>query len=150
MVLWLRQSKSRVAMQYGALVAAVVIVAQLGLGDISYKQIAISAYQNLANVSSISVGVPPTEINLLAQQFDQKQKELTAREEALLEREKDLDEKYQESIEANRRLTLYVLSGVTILLLLLIFMNFYYDVKREEERERLLRAQRGDTLSHSS
>lgn len=149
MVVWLGQSKSKVTMQYGALVAAIVIVTQLGLGDISYKRLAISAYQNLANVSSISVGVPPTEINMLAQQFDQKQKELTAREEALLEREKDLDAKYQESIEANRRLTLYVLSGVTILLLLLIFMNFYYDVKREEEHERLLRREGNDTLSHS-
>ena len=150
MVVWLGQSKSKVTMQYGALVAAIVMVTQLGLGDISYKRHAISAYQNLANVSSISVGVPPTEINMLAQQFDQKQKELTAREEALLDREKDLDAKYQESIEANRRLTLYVLSGVTILLLLLIFMNFYYDIKREEERERLLRAEGNDTPPHSS
>ena len=148
MVVWIHESKRKIALQYTLLVALVVVTSSLGIGA-TFKELAVSAYQNLANVSSLSAAVPPTEINMLAQQFDQKQKELTEREKQLLIREQDLDEKYQESIAANRRLTIYVLSGVTMVLLLLIFLNFYFDVKREEEREKGILLQKSDTLSHT-
>ena len=110
----------------------------------------ISAYQNLANVASFSAAIEQTPVNTLAQQFDQKGKELTAREAQLLLREQELGAKYQESIDSNRRLTLYVLGGITLLLLLLIFMNFYYDIKREEERERSLTSGERHTPSPST
>ena len=150
MALWHTESKKKVTMQYLALVFAVLFTTEIASGDIPLKSFALSAYQNLANVSSLSAAIEPTPVNMLAQQFELKEKELTAREAELLEREKQLDAKYQESIDANRRLTLYVLGGITLLLLLLIFMNFYYDIKREEERERSLTGGDGHTPSPST
>ncbi len=134
-------------MQYLALVFAVVFTTEIASGNIPLRSFALSAYQNLADVAALSAAIEPTPVNMLAQQFDLKEKELTAREAELLEREKQLDAKYQESIDSNRRLTLYVLGGVTLLLVLLIFMNFYYDIKREEERERSLIKHEGNAPS---
>ena len=150
MVVWDAESKKKVTMQYLALVFAVVLTTEIASGDIPLKSFALSAYQNLASVASLSAAIEQTPVNSLAQQFDQKERELTAREAQLLLREQELDAKYQESIESNRRLTLYVLGGITLLLLLLIFMNFYYDIKREEERERSLTSGEGHTPSPSS
>ena len=150
MVVWHTESKKKVTMQYLALVFAVVLTTEIASGGIPLKSFALSAYQNLASVASLSAAIEQTPVNTLAQQFDQKGKELTAREEQLLLREQELDAKYQESIESNRRLTLYVLGGITLLLLLLIFMNFYYDIKREEERERSLTSGERHTPSPST
>ena len=150
MVVWHTESKKKVTMQYLALVFAVVLTTEIASGDIPLKSFALSAYQNLASVASLSAAIEQTPVNSLAQQFDQKGKELTAREAQLLVREQALDAKYQESIDSNRRLTLYVLGGITLLLLLLIFMNFYYDIKREAERERSLTSGDGHTPSPST
>ena len=150
MVVWHTESKKKVTMQYLALVFAVVLTTEIASGGIPLKSFALSAYQNLASVASLSAAIEQTPVNTLAQQFDQKGKELTAREAQLLLREQELNAKYQESIESNRRLTLYVLGGITLLLLLLIFMNFYYDIKREEERERSLTSGERHTPSPST
>ena len=150
MVVWHTESKKKVTMQYLALVFAVVLTTEIASGGIPLKSFALSAYQNLASVASLSAAIEQNPVNTLAQQFDQKGKELTAREAQLLLREQELGAKYQESIESNRRLTLYVLGGITLLLLLLIFMNFYYDIKREEERERSLTGGDGHTPSPST
>ena len=136
MVVWHHESKGKVAAQYTALIAAIVLVSQSGVTQNSWKQVAMSAYQNLADVSAISAAVPSNEFNSLAQQFKQRDQELSAREQALIAHEADLDQRYQEMIAANKHLTLYVLGGVTFLLLLLIFLNFYFDILREEEREK--------------
>jgi uncharacterized membrane protein YeiB len=138
MVVLHQTPKKKILLEYGTLVVALVFVSQLNAHDLSLKQLAVSAYNNLANVSSFNAAVEPNEFNSLAQQFDKKEKELTAREEALLAKEAELNARYQESIDYNRKLTLFVLGGVTVLLLVLIFLNFYFDIKREEEREKSL------------
>ena len=135
------------------IIAGVVLVSQLGINNISpgssLGKIAANAYENMANVASVSATIPPNEYNVLAMEFSQKETELTLREQALLTKEASLDAKYQEQISANKRLNLYVLGGVTLLLLLLIFFNFYFDMKREEERERsMARYHEGELSTH--
>jgi hypothetical protein len=131
--------------RYATLIIAIVIFGQLQLPHVSFSQMASSAYQNLANVSSINAAVPPNEYNTLAQQFSEKDRELTAREQELIAREKALDAKYQEEIASTKRTTLLTILGATVILILLILANFYFDIKREEERERVLRAERGES-----
>ena len=136
MVVWLHESKRKTSFQYAAIIAAIVLVSQLSVHDLSLKKLAVTAYQNLASVASLSAAVQPNEYNVLATELEQKNIELTTREQDLIKREQALGEQYQREIDANKRLTLYVLGGVTAFLLLMIFLNFYFDVKREEERER--------------
>lgn len=124
--------------RYGVIVLAIVVVSQLGIQETSVKALAVSTYQNLANIASLNATVPPNEYNTLAMQFDQKDKELTLRETQLIDREKELDAKYLEEIAATKRFTFYSVGGITLLLIFFIFLNFYFDIKREEERERLL------------
>lgn len=132
----MHESKRKIAFQYTAIIAGVILVTQLGVHDISFGKLATNAYENLANVASMSATIPPNDFNVLATQFTNKENELTQREQDLLAREVGLDAKYQEQIAANKRLTLYVLGGMTSLLILLIFLNFYFDIKREEAREK--------------
>lgn len=136
MVVLMHESKRKIAFQYTAIIAGVILVSQLGIHDISFGKLATNAYQNLANVASMSASIPQNDFNVLATQFSNKENELTQREQDLLAREASLDAKYQEQIASNKRLTLYVLGGMTLLLVLLIFLNFYFDIKREEAREK--------------
>jgi hypothetical protein len=122
----------KVTFQYIFLVAAIVVAGNFAANDVSLKKFTNAAYENLASVATLSVGVPVTPENTLALQFAQRDGELTAREAQLLERERSLGAKYDEAIAHNKRLTLYVLGSVTFLLLLLILLNFYLDLKRGE------------------
>lgn len=131
--------------RYAMLILAIIIFGQVQLPHLSVSKIAAVAYQNLASISSINASIPPNEYNTLAQQFSEKDKQLTAREQELIAREKALDAKYQAEISANKITTLYTIGGVTLTLVLLILANFYFDIKREEERERQLLAQKGIT-----
>ncbi len=132
----MHESKRKIAFQYTAIIAGVILVTQLGVHDITFGKLATNAYENLANVASMSASIPPNDFNVLAAQFTNKENELTQREQDLLAREASLDAKYQEQIASNKRLTLYVLGAMTLLLVLLIFLNFYFDIKREEAREK--------------
>lgn len=149
MVVFIHESKRKIAFQYTALIAGVVLVSQLAINDISFGKLATNAYENLANVASMSASIPPNDFNILAAEFSKKENELTQREQDLLAREAGLDAKYQEQIAANKRLTLYVLGGMTLLLVMLIFLNFYFDIKREEARENEVGVENG-TLPHDA
>lgn len=136
MAAWFRALKNNVSVRYGAIIFGVVLVGQIGMQHTSLGSLAVAAYQNLATVASMSAAVLPNEYNSLAVQLDQKDKELTDREQELLRQEAVLDAKIEEATAANKRLTIIVLGSVTALLLILIFLNFYFDVKREESHER--------------
>ena len=131
--------------RYTTLIVAILIFGQIELPHVSLKEMASATYQNLANVASINAGVQPNEYNTLAQQFSEKDQQLSAREQELIQREKALDAKYQAEIAATKRTTLLTVGGATLVLVLLILANFYFDIKREEERERQLSAQKRDT-----
>lgn len=124
--------------RYGVLIFAIIFASQVGTPHIALTRVAVAAFQNVANVASMEAVVAPNEYNTLAQQFSEKDRQLTTREQELLLREQALDAKYQAEILASKRTTLYTIGGATLVLVLLIFANFYFDIKREEERERAL------------
>ena len=134
MIAWFHDPKRKIQFRYVGVFFALVLVWQMSVQNVSLTSLAVSAYQNLAAISSMSATIPPNPYNSLALQFDQKQQELTTREQQLAEREAALNAKVEEASAANRMLTITVLGGVTILLLILILLNFYFDVKREEGR----------------
>lgn len=131
-------SLSSYKFRYGVLIFAIIIASQVGSPHVALSRLTVTAFQNVANIASMEAVVAPNEYNTLAQQFSEKDRELTAREQELLLREQALDAKYQAEILANKRTTLYTVGGATLVLVLLIFANFYFDIKREEERERAL------------
>lgn len=133
MVAWHNDSMTRVTFRYLLLVAVIIATAHLAAGGGPLGRLTNAAYENLASVATLSASVPPSPENTLALQLSQREGDLTAREAQLLEREKALGAKYDEAIAHNKRLTLYVLGSVTFLLLLLILLNFYLDLKRDKE-----------------
>jgi hypothetical protein len=132
MVSFTIDARTKAVFQTFVLMVALVTVLHMAQDGTSLGAMARNAYENVASVSSMSVAVPPSEYSYLAMQFAQKEGELTSREQALLAREQAFGAQYQEAIDANKRLTLYVLGGVTALLLLLILVNFYLDIQREK------------------
>ncbi len=123
-------------LRYGALIVALVVVSQLGIERVSLGEVASGAMRQLASIASFSAAVEPNEYNTLAQAFVERDRELTEREKALIERERALDAKYQEEIASAKRATLITVGVASIVLVLLIVANFYFDIKREEEHER--------------
>jgi NADH:ubiquinone oxidoreductase subunit 6 (subunit J) len=123
-------ARIKAAFQSFVLVGALMMVFYMAQDGVSFPAMAKNAYENIASVSSMSAAVPPSEYSYLAMQFAQKEGELTSREQALIAREQAFGAQYQEAMDANKRLTLFVLGGVTILLLSLILANFYLDAQR--------------------
>lgn len=138
MVAFPADTRIKTAFQSIVLAVALLMALHIAQSETPFSAIAKNAYENVASVASMSAAVPPTEYSYLALQFAQKEEELTTREQALLAREQAFGAQYQRTIDANKRLTLSVLGGVTLLLLALILMNFYLDMqrgKRETKRE---------------
>jgi hypothetical protein len=126
-------SMVKVTFQYMLLVATIVATGSFSALSPQMSKFTNAAYENLASIATLSAAVPLTPENILSSQFAQRDGDLTLRETQLLERERSLGLKYDEAIAQNKRLTLYVLGGVTTLLLFLILLNFYLDLKRDEE-----------------
>ena len=92
--------------RYATLIVAIIVFGQIEMPHVSLSKMASAAYQNLANVSAINASIQPNEYNTLAQQFSDKDRELTAREQELIARERALDAKYQLELAATKRTTL--------------------------------------------
>jgi flagellar basal body-associated protein FliL len=121
-------------MRYVGILIALVVLVQMGMHNITLGALAFSAYQNLANVSSLSASVLPNPYNSLAMQFEQKEQELNARAQELSAEEAALNDRI--TAESKKQwLLISVLIGLVILLLVLLVLNFYFDIKREEARE---------------
>jgi hypothetical protein len=99
-------------------------------GDI-FSGVRIQA-EGLASVIGVSAAVPPNEFNTLAAQFAQREKELDAREMALSAREQSLLSEL-DSRQKDRMRTVYLyLFGFTLVLFLLVLVNYYLDYHRNE------------------
>jgi hypothetical protein len=91
---------------------------------------------NLASVVGVGVSVPPNPFNTLAEELQKKEKELEQREAALAARQnssgQDLSGFTSRTGGEEMKLILYItIIGITLLLLILI--NFYFDLRREEK-----------------
>ena len=129
-----KESKRTIALQYGVLILGMVLMTQLSVAELTIGDMASRATQNIATVIGMSVGVPPNEVNLLAQELQKKELALTERERALDTREREIRAVVLEETAKGNRITLYVIFAITTLLVLLIVINFYLDmVHRKSE-----------------
>lgn len=123
--------KKKIAGQYLALIVAIVLLGQFSLPETALRAVRDSAFQNMAAVATgLGAAVQPNEYNSLAQQLEQKKGELTDRERALLAREEAFGKEYADTVAARDRYALYALSGIVLILIFLLLLNFYLDIKR--------------------
>lgn len=120
----------KTSFQYFAIIVALVFVGQFPAITRSLNELSAPSATQLANVIGMSVGVPPNEINLLAQDLEKKQLELTERERAIDAREREVRAIVLDENAKQMRLTVALIVGVTVLLIGLIGLNFYFDRRR--------------------
>lgn len=126
------ESKKKVALRYATWVAALVLVIQWSLPESPLRSFSLRTSENLASVVGMSVGVPPNETNMLAQEMQTKQQEINARERALDAREQDIRSTVADEVSKRERVIYLALFGVATILVLLIGANFYMDNKRKK------------------
>lgn len=130
MVVWKNESKKKILFRYTVFVSALVLVSQLSLTDTSLRSISLRATEQIASVVGMSVGVPPNETNILAQELRAKELEISERARALDAKERDIRSVVNDEVAKSTRRTLLIFFGVTLFLILLIGTNFYLDYKR--------------------
>lgn len=82
--------------------------------------------QNLAQTIGVSAAVPENEYNSLAQQLAAKDAELAQREKVLLDREEGTSGNQISSV------AVWLMAGSSLILLLLILLNYYTDWRRAQ------------------
>ncbi len=85
----------------------------------------------LGNAIGISAAVPPNEFNSLAAQFEQREKDLDARAEALSAREQSLLSELDARQKDRMTIVYSYLFGFTVFLLSLVIVNYYLDFHRQ-------------------
>ena len=86
----------------------------------------VALLSSLGAQVGVSVGVEPTEWSQVAQEVEEKQKELEARELAIVEKEQELA---LDGALSSRYLEYYI-TAMAFILLLLVLLNFYLDYRR--------------------
>ncbi len=82
----------------------------------------------VGNVVGVTAQIPPNELSRLAQQFDEKDKELSAREAEIADRERALNALLRKGNERGV-IANYAFAGALLLLFILVGINFYQDWK---------------------
>ena len=119
-------------LRIAVVVCAVVVVFESGLLKASTEGMATQAHLYMANAIGMSAGVAPTELNQYTAALTQKERELEAREAAIQEREIAVG---LENGATTSDRTLYLLSAILFILLVLIVLNYVLDYLRiREER----------------
>lgn len=139
-----KESKRTIALQYGVLIAGMVLMTQLSVAQLTLTDMASRAKENIATVIGMSVGVPPNEVNVFAQALQNKEIELSERERALDLREREIRAVVLEETAKGNRITLYVIFAITSLLVALIAINFYLDMVRRKPEETLASREHSD------
>jgi|GEM_PF-3866669 len=134
----------KIATQYLTIIVALVLVGQVPVLSLPLTQFGAYATQQMAGVVGMSVGVPQNESNKLAQDLAQKSEELTEREKAIDAREREIRLVVAEENAKYTKFILSVIIGITVLLTVLIILNFYLDKLRGEQ---LARSERSDVES---
>lgn len=114
-------------LRISAVVFAVALVFDSGMALPVTKQLSEGTQQYVANMVSVSVGIPENEINTITAELTQQKLALEAREQELIEREISLSN--NETTEASDVST-YILSTILFILLVLIVLNYGLDYVR--------------------
>ena len=97
------------------------------------RDLATSTGRFAANVIGVGASVAPTELNTITAELTRRSQELDLREQAVYERE--IDAQVGDSSD-EIPLREYVLSGVLLLLLCLIVLNYVLDFMRARAQQR--------------
>ena len=122
-------SHGKVALPYVALLIALALIAHVPVFS-STNGVATNIVQHMANVIGMSVGVPENEYSRLAQDLKARSTELTEREKQIDAREQAFREIVIEENSKQTRFVVGIIFGITVLLVSLIGLNFYFDRKR--------------------
>jgi predicted PurR-regulated permease PerM len=107
----------------GGLLFFVFMLSPLSDSWMGYEQ------YNIANVVGITASIPVNKYNTLAQQLDEKEQALKAREKEIAEREIYIGALSYSSQIAQNKITVFGI-GFSLLLFILISINFYLDWRR--------------------
>ena len=124
-------------LRVSAVVLAAVLVFESGLFSRATIPLAQKANDYLANVVGISASVQPTELNKYTAALTQKEQELNAREAALREREISIGLSVKDTANTQNDTTIYILTSILFILLILILLNYILDYLRYREEKRV-------------
>ena len=116
--------------RYLLIITFVFVVVQIVLISIFDFNLVEWRYYPIAQVGT-TVAVPPNEFNQLAQQLQEKEIDLSEREEALKKQEATL-ELERLNVLNDKGNTLYYLYVISSLLIVLIVVNYYLDYRRQK------------------
>ncbi len=123
------------ALRISILVSAVALLFVSGLVSDVTSQLSEDTRLYLSSVVGASASVEPTELNTYTAQLTSKERDLEAREMALLDREINVG--ISNGVISNTSVSTYVLSGVLFILLVLILLNYTLDYLRIKEERSL-------------
>jgi hypothetical protein len=128
----IRQSMYHRVLRVLALTCALVLLFESGLVHNSTALLSQNTHQYLANVVGVGASIEPTELNSLTAELTAQKLALRQREDAVREREIDvgLAEGGQQ-----QDTTIYILSGILFVLLVLIVLNYTLDFLRYREQK---------------
>lgn len=112
-------------------VVAGILAVQLLDPDLDLGGLREEFSRNMAAVSAITTSVPRNEVNVLAQALDDERAKLDVRAVELDQREAALALRVAEEVRRENRKTLFAILGTALLLLILILLNFYFDLRRD-------------------
>ena len=125
-----QQMPKKITYQYAAIIAVLVLVGQLPSQNISLGVLSSRAVDNMASVVGMGAAVLPNETSTMAQALESRETELNLRERAIDAKEREIRAVVLEEAGKQNLRTLLVIAGITLCLLALIGMNFYFDRKR--------------------
>lgn len=129
-------------LRISALTFALVLLFWSGLVNDATGRLALHTQQYMANAVGVRVGVAPTELNEITAALTEKEQQLSAREERIAEREIAIGLSDGEgSLSQQNGISVYVLSSILFILLILIVLNYVLDYLRagsldEKQNER--------------
>jgi hypothetical protein len=115
-------------LRISSLSLAFVLLFQSGIISQTTANLTSNTQTYLANVVGVTVGVAPTELNQVTAELTKKSTELSAREEALREREIAVGLSSEQSSSQNR--STFILGTILFILLILIVLNYTLDFVR--------------------
>lgn len=127
----LAESLYHKTLRMGALTLALVLLFVSGIIHSTTADLADLTTNQLANAIGISVGVAPTELNMMTAELTAWERTLAEREAAIVEREIAVGLN-TDSKQASGDWSTFILATILFILLLLIILNYALDYMRRQ------------------
>jgi hypothetical protein len=120
------------ASPYLVLIATLVFAALFFSGIAFTPNSQTEALDQIATVVGMSASVPSNEYSQLAQQLTAREQALSDREAALVLQEETQRGTLNDDVRRANARTLIVLSVALVILFVLVMLNFYFDIRRHQ------------------